>query len=262
MTTSTAPASLAEAGFVTLTGPYASTDEAFAAAATAVHAAFDEPAQAQLEVIGDFTIPPRDGPPGRDFQTLHLDFGLPVDPVGPGPVARCTALFAPFGGPGGAAATRLVPLAPLLAQRSWPEPAELLRRLIAYGETHGGRDEARGYVEGSFARLVEAADGALPRLPSIRTNPEFLCGEEFGDLDSELTFLAALGLSVEAVERLVRLAPGEVLLFDNLTLAHGRAGRRRPGELRQRVFGYRDLGVAGQKQIRDRVLGLFAGGPD
>jgi hypothetical protein len=48
-----------------------------------------------------------------------------------------------------------------------------------------------------------------------------------------------------------------MLLFDNLALAHGRRGVRRPGELRQRVFGHRQLAVAGQLALREWVLGAF-----
>lgn len=71
------------------------------------------------------------------------------------------------------AVTRLVPLAAaLLAQRSWPPPAELVERLRSYGRTHGAWDDEEGYVEGSLARIVEAAarspkDTARPRPGSV-----------------------------------------------------------------------------------------------
>ena len=57
----------------------------------------------------------------------------------------------------------------------------------------------------------------------------------------------------------IRLPPGQLLLFDNLELAHGRRGIRRPGELHQRVFGHRALAVAGQLELRDPALAAFAG---
>jgi AraC-like DNA-binding protein len=245
VTMNAAGASLARVGFTTLAGPHLSAEEAFAAAAAVFAEAFEEPERPSLEVIGDFTIPPPDRPPSRGFQTLHID---------------CTALYLPSKGRAAGAATRLVPLAQLLAQRSWPDPDELRARLIAYGRSHGGRDGARGYVEGSFARIVEAVDGRPPRLSSVRANPDLLCGAEFGDLGSEVEFFHELGLSIEEAQWLVGLEPGEVLLFDNLALAHGRVGRRDPGRgaLRQRVFGYPDLDVDGQRRVRDRTLGLFS----
>jgi hypothetical protein len=55
----------------------------------------------------------------------------------------------------------------------------------------------------------------------------------------------------------VDLRPGELLVFDNLAVAHGRRGTRRPGELRQRVYGHRRLSQAAQCELRDRVLNTF-----
>jgi hypothetical protein len=59
------------------------------------------------------------------------------------------------------------------------------------------------------------------------------------------------------VSRPPMLRPGDLLVFDNLRLAHGRSGTRQPGELRQRVFGYKNLSAAGQLELWDRVLGAF-----
>ncbi len=46
-------------------------------------------------MIGDFVVPPLDGGETRDFQTLHFDFGLPLDPKVDQDVARYTALYVP-----------------------------------------------------------------------------------------------------------------------------------------------------------------------
>ena len=46
-----------------------------------------------VTAIGDFVIPPAHGLASRDFQTLHVDFGLPLDPRIAEDVARYTALF-------------------------------------------------------------------------------------------------------------------------------------------------------------------------
>jgi hypothetical protein len=218
---------------------------------------------ATLEVVGSFVLPPLDGLESRDFQTLHFDFGLPLDPSSEVDVGRFTALHIPFGFEAVSAVTRLVPLAPLLAQRAWPGRAELIDRLVAYGETHGAWDSEQGYVEGSLARLVEAAAGSR-LLPSVKAEPGFLCGTEFDSALSEPRFLEQYGLWVDAVEVEVALSPGELLVFDNLAVAHGRRGSRRPGELHQWVFGAKAVGLAEQHRIRDRVLAAFdgAGGRD
>lgn len=241
-----------------LTGPFTDPERAFTVARGLLDALADE--HGALEVIGDFVIPPAGDPPSRDFQMLHLDFGLPLDPRGQGDVARYTALRLADTSPAALeAVTRLVPLAGLLGQRPWPRHDELLRRFEAYGHSHGAWEDADGYVEASLARMVEAALGDVPVLPSVKADPAFLCGEEFDSVAAETAFFADRGLRLSAVQVEVRLQPGELLLFDNLVLAHGRRGARAPGELQQRVFGHRGLGPEGQRALRDRVLAAFAG---
>jgi hypothetical protein len=239
-------------------GPFARLDEAWSAAQEVVAAAIDAP----LKIIGDFVVPPPDGPPSRDFQTLHIDFGLPLAPVVAADVARFTALHLPAAGPPSDAVTRLVPLRSLLAGGPWPDRDELVRRFAAYGDSHGAWEAAAGYVEGSLARIVEAALGQTPILPSVKRSSGFLCGTEFASLADELEFFAQRGLPLDAVEIDVRLRPGELLVFDNLSLAHGRRGIRQPGELHQRVFGHRALPAHKQVELRDHVLDAFATWPD
>ena len=206
-------------------------------------------------VIGDFILPPTDGGPTRDFQTLHFDFGAPLDPVRDQDVARYTALFIPPSEARVTAVTRLVPLDALLAQRRWPDQTTVLANLLAYGRSHGAWDDADGYCEGRLARVLEGAAG-VPRLPSVKSTPGFLCGMEFGELAAEIRFLASLGLDVETVQIEVPLRPGDLLVFDNLAVAHGRRGSRRPGELHQRSTAAIRLPAA-QRALRDRFLALF-----
>ncbi len=94
-------------------------------------------------------------------------------------------------------------------------------------------------------------------MPSVKADPDFLCGNEFADLAGELRFLEGHGLAVERVQLDVTIEPGQALIFDNLACAHGRQGRRRPGELRQRVFGHRALSVESQCALRERALAAF-----
>jgi hypothetical protein len=177
--------------------------------------------------------------------------------VSPAAVARFTALHIAAGMAASTAATRLVPLRPLLEGRAWPNLAELVRRFAAYGRSHGAWNDAAGYAEGSLARIVEAALGHTPMLPSVKTHQEFLCGNEFASLADELEFFEERGLRLDGREVGLSLRPGEMLIFDNLVLAHGRRGVRRPGELYQRVFGHRALPVEQQVDIRDGVLAAF-----
>jgi Taurine catabolism dioxygenase TauD, TfdA family len=245
-------------GFVRLYGPFQTSDAAFDTAGTLIEACRLERGLPPMSIIGDFVIPPLDGAATRDFQTLHFDFGLPLDPKVAEDVARYTALYIPTDAASVHAATRLVPLAGLLGQRSWPQPAELVDRLTSYGRTHGAWDDDRGYTEGSLARIIEAAAApSSPILPSVKIEPDFLCGLEFNSLPSELAFFSRYGLRIHDAEIEIPLQPGELLIFDNLAVAHGRRGTRQPGELRQRVFGHH-LQPAMQSELRDSVLTAFS----
>lgn len=246
-------------GFVRIDGPFQTSHAAFDAASALVEACRLQRGLLPMSIVGDFVVPPLEGAASRDFQTLHFDFGLPLDPKVAQDVARYTALYVSADAADVHAATRLVPLVALLAQRSWPQPAELVDRLTSYGRTHGAWDDARGYTEGSFARIIEAAaSSGAPILPSVKLEPGFLCGLEFDSLSSELAFFSRYGLRIEDTEIEIALEPGQLLLFDNLAVAHGRRGVRRPGELRQRVFGHH-LQPAAQSELRDRVLRAFGG---
>lgn len=247
---------LTKCGVIYLNGPFAREREALDAAEEVLEALDPDPGFPPLAVIGDFIVPPPDAPPSRDFQTLHFDFGLPVEPMGPGDVARYTALHVPPDRARSGAVTRLVPLVPLLASVCWPDRTELLGRLVGYGRARGAR-VGEGYVEGSFARLVEAAAGGVPELPSVRDDPDFLCGNEFRTLEDELDFFRRHRLSIPDAQIEIDVLPGDVAIFDNLALVHGRIGTRQPGELRQYVFGHRALDPGRQCTLRDRVLARF-----
>lgn len=243
---------LGSMSFIRIAGPFARPVDAWNAARMVVDEAVAP--EAALEIIGDYVVPPREGPASRDFQTLHLDFGLPLIPVRAADVARFTALHVAADTPPSEAVTRLVPLRSLLAASSLPHRSELVRRFTSYGESHGAWNDAAGYVEGSLARIVEAALGQTPILSSVKTHAGFLCGGEFTTLADEREFFARRGLHLDSIETELRLRPGEILVFDNLALAHGRRGTRLPGELNQRVFGHRALPIPAQLELRDRVL--------
>ncbi len=247
---------LRKSGFAWVRSASATPAAAFAKSQELIEACTASNGHDALSMIGDFILPPPDGEATRDFQTLHFDFGVPLRPLRDQDVARYTALFIPGSAVRVTAVTRLVPLDALLGQRRWPDRATLLDNLMAYGESHGAWDDADGYCEGSLGRVVEAAAGA-PRLPSVKSTPGFLCGMEFDNLAAELNFFKCLDLDIDAVQVEVLLRPGDLLVFDNLALAHGRRGSRKPGELHQRVYGHRSLSPAAQRALRDRFLAAF-----
>jgi|GEM_PF-6857704 len=206
-----------------------------------------------LDVVGYFNVPPPDGL-RRDFQALHLDFGVPIVPDGPTDVARFTALYVDQGRAPTTALTRVVPLRRLLSQRAWIERELLLERLRRYGQTNTG--DGGAYVEGIFARLVEAADDS-PTLPRSG-DAGFLCGMEFESVAQERHHFAERGLDLDGVEQHVLLCPGQLLLLDNLATAHGRLGIRKTRELHQLCVGFLNLDQPKQAVLCLRVLEAFS----
>jgi hypothetical protein len=173
-------------------GPFTTPEEAWRRAGEFV--ADDDALAAQIEMLGTFVVPPAGGSPSRDFQTLHFDFGVPLVPVAPADVARLTALHVPASVSSVQAFTRFVPLGRLLGGHPWPGLDELMRRFVAYGDSHGAWLPGAGYVEGSLARIIEAALGQTPVLPSVSVEPDFLCDTEFSAMVDETQFFAQRGL--------------------------------------------------------------------
>jgi hypothetical protein len=200
-----------------------------------------------LEVVGEFTLPPP-GVVQRDFQALHIDYGVPKLAGPPVPVSRFTALYLDAHRAGSGAVTRIVPLGLLFSQRAWPDRWVLAGRLC--GEAGDG-----ALVEGILARIIEAADQSRD-LPDQAADG-FLCGMEFSAADEERRYFARHGLQLAAVEEELVLSSGELLLFDNLAVAHGRLGRRDAGELHQLCIGFGSLDLTGQATVLDRILAGF-----
>ena len=201
----------------------------------------------ELSSVGEFIAPPR-GALCRDYQALHVDFGLPILAEGPVDVARFTVLHIEMNQPGSRAVTRIVRLGPLLEQRIWPAREVIVERLRR-------STNSENPVEGILGRIIEAVDQGTS-LPSAIV-PGFLCGMEFSSHEEEISYFRSHGMDLTNVERHVVLGPQELLLIDNLRTAHGRLGRRRECELHQLFLGYRSLDRNSQRILLDRILVAF-----
>jgi NADH dehydrogenase FAD-containing subunit len=80
---------------------------------------------------------------------------------------------------------------------------------------------------------------------------------EFASIEDERRYFARHGMRLEAAEEEVVLDRGELLVFDNLVIAHGRRGARHEMELHQLCIGFRSLDHADQAKLLERVLGSF-----
>jgi hypothetical protein len=198
----------------------------------------------ELKPVGEYSVPPPGAPP-REYQALHIDFGLPINSERPIDVARFTVLQVDSGRPSSEAVTRIVSLGALFRQRTWPTLEVLTERLRRSAVS----DKA---VEGILGRIVEAfCEGTT--LPPVSL-PGFLCGLEFSSYEDEDSYFRSHGMDVVKAERRIVLRPGEVLLIDNLRTAHGRLGVRRESELHQLFVGYQALAPDLQTVLLDRVL--------
>lgn len=245
-------------GFVHMLGPFATPELAWVRADEVFSSTIGRDAigagMPSLTIVGEFTVPPL-GTSQRPFQALHIDFGLPLGSRRPADIARFTALHVAATHPPTSADTRLIRLRDLLGQRAWPDLATLRQRLSDYARRQRAADGHN--VEGILARLIEAADmsATLPQ----GDKAGFLCGMEFASLAEEDVFFADHRLDLASVERRVRIRPGELLLFDNLAIAHGRRGTRPALELHQRCVGYPQLDAARHQRLLNGVLGQFRG---
>jgi hypothetical protein len=200
----------------------------------------------RLEVVGEFNLPPEQAEQ-RDFQPLHIDFGIPRVAADAVDIALYTGLYIDADRAGSGTSTRLVPLHRILRQRTWP-PAPVV------GERIRSTAHDRSATEGILARIVACIDQTWD-LPA--KDDDFLCGMEFNSIDEERRFYRRHGINLNLAEQAVTLAPGELLLFDNLAIAHGRSGRRNTRELRQLCIGIKSADRSVQAEVVESLAARF-----
>jgi hypothetical protein len=246
-------ARLVDESFVVLPGQFAEPQAAWAAAAPVVLGAAAEDdvvwPRDELEILSTYTMPTSDSVQ-RDFQVLHIDFGVPLGLSPVVDVARYTVLHIDASAPGSGAITRLVPFRELSKLRTWPSLDSLARALR-------DRPTDPDSSEGVLARIIESADRSTAL--TDKRAPGFLCGMEFDSLEAEYAFLEAHGLDVASVEHRVILRPGQAMIFDNLSCAHGRSGKRDELELHQRCLGSTGVSQVDQTAVLRAVLSRLTG---
>lgn len=181
------------------------------------------------------------------FQALHYDMGQPFLADQDQTLYTISALWRPANTPANPKAkTRLVSLEKLLEQNSFGNLDEIKTRFTDYIKNHGD-----GWIEpephnthrlACFARVIDAVSGLNLLTGQIDT----MIGQVFAydknldgktGLQQEQDYFAKAGLNLEQVEEQIELLPGELLIFDNLRVVHGRIGERKARELENFIYG-------------------------
>ena len=224
----------------------------------------------RLQLAKADRLPCREPDIHESFQALHFDMGLPL-------VAReyqvgylFAMLYSPHDRQPGQAQTRIAGVEGVLRQRRRHALAECEGRLQRYADTHGdGWTQPEPHITGRvgcFARLVDAMldEHELTHLYDQPTWEWFREGEGSEDgrreLAAETTWLSGHGHSLPGVETRIQLEPGDLLLFNNISCAHGRLGRREPEELWQVMWGVPHVDADEIAKIRGFVAAAMAGG--
>ncbi len=181
------------------------------------------------------------------FQALHYDMGQPFGTDVDQTLYTISALWRSPDTPANPAAkTRLVSLKDLLSQKTFGSPEVVRERLMAYVDSFGD-----GWVKpepfntkrlACFARIIDAISGQNELTKQIDT----MIGQVFEydenldgvtGLQQEQAFFQQAGLDLPAVEQQIEILPGQMLIFDNQRVVHGRIGERKARELDNFIYG-------------------------
>ena len=178
-----------------------------------------------------------------DHMSLHFEMGLPLIPTED--VSRVHALiclYIPKGENASDVATRLLSIDGLLNKTQNVES-----NLVKYCKKNGA-----GWKDFNSGRLLCAAQlfDAMQENCELGYMREDRIAEWFNKdakrasqngAQKEIDFFAKFRINLRAKEKSFILQPGDLLIVDNLRVAHGRRGRRPAEELVQYLYGARDV---------------------
>lgn len=199
------------------------------------------------------------------YQSIHMDMGHPLAYDGQSQnMFFFTALLFPQDHKPSQGITRLVTLNELMKQKKWGSKEEVRARLESYVDAYGdGKPEYNTKRLASVARLFDAMMGQaeLVDFRDQRTDEWFQNGAERNEaqsLQNEYAFFKKAGYDLAAVEERVNLQPGQMIIFDNTRIGHGRLGHREAAELYQFMYGVKDLQQDDIQAIQDHFVNLLA----
>jgi uncharacterized protein YdcH (DUF465 family) len=189
------------------------------------------------------------------FQALHWDMGQPFVDDQPQTMYTVGALYRPLGERNPLAKTRLVSLDKLFKQKQFGTTKQVKQDLLHYVERYGD-----GWTHPEPVNTKRIA--CFARILDSFQSPHQLCEEKesmigqcfsyddnkdggFG-LQQEQNFFLKAGIDLSSIEEQIEIKPGQMLIYDNLRIVHGRIGERQPKELFNFLFGikkasYKDI---------------------
>jgi hypothetical protein len=223
---------------------------------------------------GDFQLAKADRTPVCDsivqanFQTLHFDYGLPVLSRPQQGFYGVVALYMPPETTGSFAETRIVQLRELKAETGLVRK-HAIERLCDYVCAHGdGWSQPSPTNTGRiaiFLRVLEALRGENRFAALIDSDSAGFISEatqsantDSAYLELERSLFHEFGIDLGPVERRVRLRPGDMLLLDNVSIVHGRLGKRPARELWHMLFGVPDLSPPAIHRMLNVACGAYA----
>ena len=241
-------------GYVLCDQLFAGAEEAFTRARSLIEDRDSD--EGPLSIIGDFVLPPSDGPPTRDFQTLHFDFGLPLDPEVNHDVACYTALYIPADARHVSAATQARPVggapepanvapargAARKASGLWPHPrwpgrSSGIRRGESRSNSGGGSRDAARASECEDRRPVSVRAGVRhPRRRAFVLRPPRPVRSRRSRSTSRWARASCSSSTTSPLHTVaaVRAPPASSISGSSVVATSSRTGQR---ELRERVLG-------------------------
>ncbi|MGE4232887.1 MAG: hypothetical protein AB7F43_06100 [Bacteriovoracia bacterium] len=194
--------------------------------------------------------------------SLHFDMGLPLLGLeNSANIYVFTCLYFPYDQTPSPTKTRLFDLKGLFAERF--DSKELEEAIYNYVRRYG--DGWESFNSGRLAclgRLIEAAvsGNSLLHMKEHRI-AEWFNRDEFGNLvrgmEKEEEFFSSNGISLSERETQVNLKPGDLLIIDNIRVAHGRIGKRSAEEIYQLMYGVENVARYEVEEIRKSVVDIL-----
>ena len=200
------------------------------------------------------------------YQVLHLDMGQPIISREPQDMYLITGLYLDKIRKPVTARTRVMSLKGLFKNKKWGGKELIEKRIIRYAKKYGdgwfNPEKINTKRLACFARIVDAvADTEELKDDFNKTMGQWFRDEERLGVDesmkNEYKFYQKRGISLGKLEKHIQLKPGQLLIFDNTRVIHGRAGKRVEKEVWQMMFGVRKVSSHNITAFRKFLVNLL-----